>query len=422
MKISCSIKGIVEKNRPKQGLQDIAQAEFSNLFLDLSILAPGNQIEKFGKSEWKTGNDDSILENPKRLLASICEMHKFWKGIGIDCNVSRSPFLLWETKRSDLNELQKALTEQSIISCGKIGCKYIIVRSLFAGIEENKLWEVNREYYLSLAALAKKHDVKILLENQCKNYCGHLIRGICAEGAVAAEWVDRLNKEAQEERFGFCLNVGICNLCGQNMYDFTLSLGSRIKAVILCDGDGVRENAMLPFSSVGQGQSQTDWLNLIRGLRKIEFDGELVLDSSDSINAFSPILRPSFLQLAKATAEYFKWQIEIERVLKKYPQRVLFGAGNMCRNYMKCYGEKYPPLYTCDNNSNLWGSQFCGLEVKAPKYLKNLPSDCAIFICNIYYREIASQLQGMGIENPIEFFNDEYMPDFYFDRLENRGK
>lgn len=60
----------------------------------------------------------------------------------------------------------------------------------------------------------------------------------------------------------------------------------------------------------------------------------------------------------------------------------------------------------------------CGLSVKDPESLKKLVSDCAIFICNIYYREIEEQLKSMGIDNPIEFFNDEYMPSFYFDRLE----
>ena len=35
---------------------------------------------------------------------------------------------------------------------------------------------------------------------------------------------------------------------------------------------------------------------------------------------------------------------------------------------------------------------------------------------SIYYHEIERQLKDMGIEN-IEFFNDEYMPSFYFDRL-----
>ena len=46
----------------------------------------------------------------------------------------------------------------------------------------------------------------------------------------------------------------------------------------------------------------------------------------------------------------------------------------MCRNYMKCYGEKYPPKFTCDNNPKLWGTNFCGLEVKH-RGTKSIPSD-----------------------------------------------
>lgn len=107
--------------------------------------------------------------------------------------------------------------------------------------------------------------------------------------------------------------------------------------------------------------------------------------------------------MSKLVADYFKWQIEIESFLKKYPSRILFGAGNMCRNYMKCYGEKYPPLFTCDNNKALWGTSFCGLEVKSPEALKEIVLDCAVFLCNIYYREIEEQISQMGIENPIEF-------------------
>ena len=94
----------------------------------------------------------------------------------------------------------------------------------------------------------------------------------------------------------------------------------------------------------------------------------------------------------------------------------------MCRNYMKCYGNQYPPLFTCDNDPGLWGTEFCGLTVKTPESLRDLPESCVIFICNIYYREIERQLKDMGIRNRIAFFNDEYMPSFYFDRLENRRK
>lgn len=83
---------------------------------------------------------------------------------------------------------------------------------------------------------------------------------------------------------------------------------------------------------------------------------------------------------------------------------------------MKYYGGKYPPLFTCDNNRNLWGTSFEGLEVRNPEELKSLPSECAVIICNIHYREIETQLREMGVEN-IGYFNDEYMPSYYYDRL-----
>lgn len=109
------------------------------------------------------------------------------------------------------------------------------------------------------------------------------------------------------------------------------------------------------------------------------------------MTAFSPTLRSGLLAMAKSVAGYFKWQIGMEHVLSRYSSRVLFGAGNMCRNYMKCYGEKYPPRYTCDNNKALWGTDFCSLEVKNPESLRDLDKDCAVIICNVYYKEIKAQ-------------------------------
>lgn len=421
MNVACGTKGVVDIDRPNQGITDISRAGFENLFLDFSAYAPAEELENIGKAEAKKTNRFPAVENPARLEAVIQPMRNKWVSEKLSCNMAYAPFLIRDTKHQDLNDLIKSLVEESIKVSGKVGCKYIVIRPLFAGIALDDLWDVNREYYLHLAAVAKENNVMILLENQCKDVNGHLVRGICADRFMAVEWVDRLNAEVGDECFGFCMDVGVCNICGQNMYDFAKALNHRLKAVIIRDCNGDQETAMLPFTCVNKCQPQTDWLNLIRGLREIGFDGELVLNMEDTAAVFSPILRPRLMQLAKSVADYFKWQIEIESLLKKYPSRVLFGAGNMCRNYMKNYGEKYPPLYTCDNNKTIWGQKFCGLEIKSPETLKDLPRDCAIFICNIYYREIQEQLRGMGIQNPIEFFNDEYMPSFYFDRVEDRG-
>jgi len=411
--IICSPKGIMGIIRPGQGMSDLRNAGFEKILLDLSMLCTAGELKTVCRQEQ--------AEEPALASAANPILERF-KTEHLCSPIARAPYLLRNIKREDMNGRLKELAEESIEICQKAGASQIIVRPLFAGISDGNLWEVNREYYLALAEAAKKKEVMILLENQCRDKDGHLMRGVCADAEEAVSWVDALNAEAGEERFGFCIDAGVCRLCGQNMQDVVVSLGRRIKAVVLRDCNGVRETSQLPFTCSDSGQSGKDWIGLIRGLREVCFDGHLILDFSTTAAAFSPLLRPELLRLAQSVAEYFKWQIEMETHLRKYPARVLFGAGNMCRNYMKCYGEKYPPLYTCDNNASLWGTVFCGLEVKPPECLKELPENCVIYICNIYYREIEKQLREMGIRNRIAFFNDEYMPSFHFDRLKREEK
>lgn len=425
MNISCAPQGIVAFKHPKQGIGDIAGAGFERMMLNLAAPCLPEELEHIYRSDQKAVKNSiagQLCERPENMAEYMGPILDQCMVRRLRCSVAQAPYLKNNTKRDDLNNLLGELAMACIRVCNRAKCGYLIVQPLFAGIEDRNLWECNRKYYLGLADCAKQEGVQILLENQCKNYNGHLVRGICSDAGQVVAWIDALNDAAGEERFGFCLDVGACNLCGQNMHDFMIPLGNRIKAVILRDGDGHSENSLLMFTGVNRGEPQTDWMNLIRGLREVRFDGELIMDLQDTASAFSPILRPRLLMFAKSVVSYFKWQIEIEGLLQKYSSRVLFGAGNMCRNYMKCYGEEYPPLFAVDNNSNIWGTNFCGLSVKSPEMLKDLPQDCAVFICNIYYREIEAQLRGMELQNPIEYFSDEYMPMFEPDRLKGKER
>lgn len=428
MDIVCTPSGFVGYERPKKGISDLKKGGFERILLDMEMCCTAWELENYGR---KTAvNDNSVIRRTEkkvrnRLSEHPEEMPDFFAALFAQCGewnitipIARAPYLNRNTERDDLSGLLSTLAKESIKVCAGAHCSYLIVRPLFAGVEKGSEWEINRKYYLDMVDIARENNVIILLENQCLDINGHFVRGICSDAKEAVEWIDRLNEEAGEERFGFCMDTGVCSLCGQNMQDFAVSLGSRIKAVILRDCDGHNETSMLPYTSIGRGGTPTDWLGAIRGLREICFDGELIMDFGSTASVFPPLLRTQILPLAKTVAEYFKWQIGIKSVLKKYNRRVLFGAGNMCRNYMKCYGEEFPPLFTCDNNSDRWGEQFEGLEIKSPDALKDIDADCAIFICNIYYKEIESQLREMGISNPLEYFNDEYMPSYYFERLE----
>lgn len=411
MKITINITGTVDPVRPNQGLIDIQKSGFTGISIDM---------EKAFKHKSKQTIEDvftDYLQNNHVFLEPCKTLFDKIKTENIAVFSMRSPTLPLDTKCTDLNEAQRSMAVDTITAAGEMNCRYVIIAPIFSGISKADIWTENKNYYLSLAKAAKAKGVNILLENQCRNYNGQFMRGLFTDEYETVQQIDELNKVFGENIFGFCINVVNCNLCSMDMHNFAAALGKRINAVVISDCDGQNDMRLPPFTSANHG-NQTDWLGLVRGLREAEFDGDIILDISDTAKAFSPILRPQLLALAKSVAEYFKWQLEIESLLKKYKEIVLFGAGNMCRNYMKCYGEKYPPLFTCDNNSKMWGAMFCGLEVKKPEEMKTISADCAIFICNIYYREIEQQLRNMGITNPIEYFNDEYMPSFYFDRLE----
>lgn len=420
MKVIYSPRGIVGIDNPKRGISMVEKADLKSLVMDFSLGWNDYILENIGKCAVKRlGN----MKNPEGLR----EMCGLLKSIYTECNsrniqlpVAVAPYLNPNTKRYDLNDFLYKLIKECILICGEIGCKYLMVPSLFAGIPKDRIQKVNEEYYRKLANVSEEIGVVLLLKNQCRSINGHLVRGMFCNAEETMRFIDKINNAFENERIGFCLDTGICNICGQDMYDFVSILGNRLKTVILRDNDGYMDGSLLPFTSTGIGGTRTSWISLIRGLRRVNFNGDLIIDFHDSICAIPNMLRPQYLGFAKNIGAYFKWQLEQERILAKYTKRVLFGAGNMCRNYMKCYGEDYPPLFTCDNNSKLWDTEFEGIMVKNPEELKKIAKDCAIFICNIYYDEIETQLRDMGIKNPIEYFNDEYMTSFYFERLSKK--
>ncbi len=406
MRLSCSVYGVVDTAHPKQGIRDLKKAGFNAALLDFNM---------FGFSDDTLKNDYSVEDMDKYYLvvrkeaestglefpiAKVQELNRFKIFSGNHC--------LENSSKEACYNLLLETTKRAIHACESMGCSYLIVPPLWYTVKNEQAWDINKLFYIELAKECKKANTKLLLTNLTRYVNGHYIRGICSDVSTASRWIDLLNKEVGADRFGFCLDVGNCNLCGQDIYEMVTGLKSHLCAVVLKDNFSINDAALLPFSASNNGHPTTDWLGIIRALREQEFDGHLVLEITDSIRAISPILHPALLSYAKSIGDYFVWQIGIESALKKYSTILLFGAGNMCRNFMRLYGDKYHPQFTCDNNSALWHTEFEGLVVKPPDALRGISPDCGVFICNIYYREIEAQLRELGVQN-IEYFNDEYM-------------
>lgn len=79
---------------------------------------------------------------------------------------------------------------------------------------------------------------------------------------------------------------------------------------------------------------------------------------------------------------------------------VLFGTGNYFENYMLCHGleERKHPLFAVDNRREAVGTQKWGVEIHAPEKLRELaPNSFYVVICCARYKEIAEQLESMGV-------------------------
>ncbi len=395
MAVSYSMKGIVGYKQSEQKLQYMKNFGFDHIVLDMGIQYTPYMLEKWGETE----------EEP----ADFSELYTQLKVQAMKSTAVKAPMLCINTERWDLTEVMLDLVKKSIDVARRTNADYVIVQPVFAGIAKEDEEEVNRKYFLALGEYCKGSGVRILLQNQYKDFRGHMIRGIGCDAREVVRWITNWNRELGEEWFGFCLDIGVCTILGIDIQSMIELLGDNLKAVILRDCDGVHDSALVPFSCVQGGQWITDWLGLVRGLRSIDFEGKLILDMCHSVSRLSPRLRNSFMVYVKEVVDYLEWQIHMEKVLNHYSSIVLFGAGKMCGHFMEYYGEQYPPLFTCDNNSKLWGSKAFGLEVREPKALLELPKDCGVIICNVYYKEITQQLREMGICN-IAYYNDEFSP------------
>ncbi|SFC59603.1 sugar phosphate isomerase/epimerase family protein [Butyrivibrio sp. YAB3001] len=413
MRMVFSPKGLITDIRyPGQGLIDIQNAGFTEVVLDGRLAIAEEEFRyvdryrKFAKQENRAFLFDEPSGYKGRLEAFLSEVRKR----NLKTKIAYAPCIKTEVRNPICNDPYRKLVQESVRLAVEQECESIIVKPVFIGVSLEKEWEVNKEFYLSLLPIVKGTNTRILLQNQYQNHEGHMVRGMMSDSLEAIKWVDELNQAAGENRYGFCLDIGACNLCGIDVYEFITSLGKKIDAVIFSDNDGHQEEALLPFSSISDGLSTTDWLSVIRGLREISYDGVAIIDIGTTIRAVSVMLRPAYMELARETMKFLEWQITIEKQLQKYKNIVLFGAGYMCMNYMESYGDKYHPLFTCDNNSSRWGEEFCGLTIHSPKDLLTIPDSTCIIICNTFFREIKEQIKQMGIEADIVYFDGEYSP------------
>lgn len=140
-----------------------------------------------------------------------------------------------------------------------------------------KEWHVNTESAKRLSTIAKTYGVKIAIENLPKS--SMLLMKNVEE--VAKFFIDF------EGDVGFALDVGHANLNGQ-VEEFLTRFSKRIVHTHLSDNKGDRD------SHLGIGHGTINWTKTAETLRRINYDGLLMLESIERVEESTQVLRKLF--------------------------------------------------------------------------------------------------------------------------------
>ena len=196
MNIICAPSGIVDIEHPGQGIMDIVKSGFHDVLLDVSMVCSPIDLKNSGKNDIDKNNRKvRVSSNPSELHNCLIPMLDRCSQVKLNTTIAYAPYLERSSKDECFNQLLIRLAEESIKACKSAGSQSIIIRPLFSGVKQENEWLENKNYYLHLARIARENNVMILVENQCRDLNGHLIRVICSDEKTAAQWIDRLNEE-----------------------------------------------------------------------------------------------------------------------------------------------------------------------------------------------------------------------------------
>lgn len=191
--------------------------------------------------------------------------------------------------------------------CSIIGVENIVVHPMQNGRyygREQELFDLNVEFYKSLAPIAKKFGVRIAIENmwQIHPESKHICDDILADPYELARMYDTL---ADPETFTVCLDLGHVALCGREPDDAIRIIGKeRLGALHVHDVDYCSDLHTLP------GTSKLKWEKICAALAEVDYQGSFNLEADSFFRGFPKDFYQNVADFMADTCKMFVNRIE----------------------------------------------------------------------------------------------------------------
>ena len=298
MKIAVQTAGIIDRFGIEDGFRMIRDAGFEAVDFNLDMWLTSTQIRK-GEAR------DGFYDHPIDAIAeSFAPYADALARNGLAVTQAHAPFPT-RVQADDINQCVQRALIRNIELCGRIGCPRLIIHPGFMGYAERGAdeFDFNLRLYASLIPALKVNSVVCCLENMFTHHRTKIMCGPCANAAEANAYIDRLNAEAGERLFGFCLDVGHTLLVSQDIRAFILGLGENLTCFHIHDNDGMDDQHLFPYMGI------MDWERFCDAVRENGFRGDLSFETFRGIEQYPDALAHQALKLAAAEADYFRRRI-----------------------------------------------------------------------------------------------------------------
>jgi len=191
------------------------------------------------------------------------------------------------------NEIVKSLEYSAYLGselvvvhpCKAIGYDYLA--------ESERHFEENLDFYKRLLPYAKKHGVKIAIEN---------IAGVCTE---TGKGLNALLDALDDPTFVICYDVGHANYTAHKHPEFGITpdemireIGARIACTHIHDNDGSRDAHTLPFYGI------IDWDAVCRAFAEVGYSGNFNYEAGRFVKNVPTELRPDAAKYMASMGNY----------------------------------------------------------------------------------------------------------------------
>lgn len=198
----------------------------------------------------------------------------------------------------------KECMRRSYIASGMLGVRYATLHPISCpeyNYEEAPTRQANHEFFDEFIELGIKHNVGTAYENMLPSLDRRFADRYCTHYDDLIRLVDSYN----DPMVGICWDTGHANFMKFNQERALLAMGHRVKNLHINDNHCQKHDEHLqPF------MGYIDWESVVRGLAKIDYDGDLTYETNQVGIKAKGELQDAFLKLTYENGCYLMKMFE----------------------------------------------------------------------------------------------------------------